>query len=78
MYTYTALYTYIHIYLWRFRLSRAAWPATPSGDAPKYAQSAYQECQFHRVRLKQTLNSKVWEFSCLYNLIGGLPESLTH
>ena len=26
---------------------------------------------------KQTLNSKGWEFPCPYNLIGGLPESLT-
>ena len=28
--------------------------------------------------LKQTLNSKGWEFSCLYNFIGSLSESLTH
>ena len=26
---------------------------------------------------KQTLNSEGWEFSCPYNLIGSLPESLT-
>ena len=25
---------------------------------------------------KQALNSKGWEFSCTYNFIGGLPESL--
>ena len=41
-----------------------------------YAQSAYQEFGFQRVLLKQTLNSKGWEFSCPLNFIGGLPESL--
>ena len=30
----------------------------------KYAQSAYYEFGFQRVSLKQTLNSKGWEFSC--------------
>ena len=42
-----------------------------------YAQSAYSEFGFQRVLLKQTLNSKGWEFSCPWTLIGGLPESLT-
>ena len=27
--------------------------------------------------LKQTLNSKGWEFSCPYNFVGSLPESFT-
>ena len=27
--------------------------------------------------IKQTLDSKGWEFSCPYNFIGSLPESLT-
>ena len=42
-----------------------------------YAQSTYQEFRFQRVWLKQTLNSKGWEFSCPYKSIGSLPESLT-
>ena len=42
-----------------------------------YAQSAYWEFGFRRVWLKQTLNSKGWEFPCPSNFIGSLPESLT-
>ena len=42
-----------------------------------YAQSAYQEFGLRRVWLKQTLNSKGWEFSCPLKFIGSLPESLT-
>ena len=42
-----------------------------------YAQSTYYEFGFQRVWLKQTLNSKGWQFSCPLKFIGSLPESLT-
>ena len=42
-----------------------------------YARSAYSEFGFQRVWLKQTLNSKGWEFSWSLNFIGSLPEILT-
>ena len=61
IYIYIHIHTYICIYIYIYTC----------------AQSAYYEFRFQRFWLKQTLNSKGLEVSCLLNFIGSLPESLT-
>ena len=64
IYTYSLLYIYIHIYTYIHICICIYIYSYIYIYIYVYTQSAYQEFGFQRVRLKQTLNSKWWDFSC--------------